>query len=144
MSSSPWQLALKMFQEMLAVEVEVDVKLDPKKNNQALGGGFKYLLGSSLPGNMIQFDSYFSFGLNLSCRSKLDRDCYITHLERIKHCKCRVTLREFPYKSAWFGSVIHHDPSSKGCKFLPYLHEWLKTINCSVILGKLPKNVFVM
>ena len=32
------------------------------KNNQ-LGGGFKYFLFSPLPGEMIQFDYYFSNGL---------------------------------------------------------------------------------
>ena len=31
--------------------------------NCLLGGGFKYLLFSPLPGEMIQFDSYFSDGL---------------------------------------------------------------------------------
>ena len=32
-----------------------------------LGGGFKYLLCSSLPGEMIQFDEYFSDGLKPPC-----------------------------------------------------------------------------
>ena len=32
-------------------------------NNSILGGGFKYFLFSSLPGEMVQFDSYFSNGL---------------------------------------------------------------------------------
>ena len=32
MSSCPWQLALKMFQEMIGMEVEVDVMLGSTKN----------------------------------------------------------------------------------------------------------------
>lgn len=110
MTSCPWQLALKMFQEMF--QVEVDVKLDPRKNGRI----------DWVPGIVT---------LTTSCL-------------RIKHCKCGVILREFLYNSAWFGSVIHHDPRWKGCNFLPCLHEWLKTINCWVILGKFSKNVFVM
>ena len=33
------------------------------QRNRKLGGGFKYFLFSSLPGEMIQFDEYFSNGL---------------------------------------------------------------------------------
>ena len=32
-------------------------------HNGILGGGFKYFLFSPLPGEMIQFDKYFSYGL---------------------------------------------------------------------------------
>ena len=33
------------------------------KSQTQLGGGFKHFLFSSLPGEMIQFDQYFSNGL---------------------------------------------------------------------------------
>ena len=39
-------------------------KFFPKKSSRdVLGGGFKYFLFSPLPGEMIQFDLYFSTGL---------------------------------------------------------------------------------
>ena len=37
--------------------------------NEYLGGGFKYFLFSPLPGEMIQFDYYFSNGLKPPTRN---------------------------------------------------------------------------
>ena len=37
--------------------------MELRLRNTKLGGGFKYFLCSPLPGEMIQFDSYFSNGL---------------------------------------------------------------------------------
>ena len=56
-----------------------------------LGGGFKYFLFSPLPGEMIQFDYYFSDGLNPPTRLNG------THFVGIKqYFECMGVLRDFP------------------------------------------------
>ena len=45
-----------------------------------LGGGFKYFLFSSLPGEMIQFDKYFSNGLKPPTWGDSIQFCYFRWL----------------------------------------------------------------
>ena len=46
-----------------------------KRVEQMLGGGFKYVLFSPLPGEMIQFDNFFSDGLKPPTRMSLITSC---------------------------------------------------------------------
>ena len=71
-SRSPSEQTLKRIQ----VEVDIfqwgtDGILGFGDRAKSLGGGFKYLLFSSLPGEMIQFDQYFSNWLKPPTRSPL-------------------------------------------------------------------------
>jgi len=52
---------LETTNQLFMVAIPVIPKQVLKLNN--LGGGFKYVLFSPLPGEMIQFDKYFSNGL---------------------------------------------------------------------------------
>ena len=55
-----------------------------------LGGGFKHFLCSSLPGEMIQFDYYFSNGLKPPPR----RCCFCLACETLNCSQSKSTPRE--------------------------------------------------
>ena len=62
-----------------------------------LGGGFKYLLFLPLPGEMIQFDSYFQMGWNHQL--DMDYSIYIYIAPMRKTCRVRNPLNSgFPFQ----------------------------------------------